>query len=225
MHRYKARIIRYLQQFSSICDSLMPRYGTLFWKKDDFSWNISSWCMPQLERFLIIWKVFYSYVQGKKQFVSSTIFPYLRVFFFLVRYILFGKRWFSMKYFKLVHAPTWKIPSYITGYLSKCTRQEAFGIFNNFPLSTTLLCLVRYIFSEKDDFSWNISSWCMPQLERFLIICRFSIHMYKAWNIRYFQHFSTVCDSLMPSKVHLFEKDEFFMEYFKLVHAPTWKIP
>ena len=33
MHRYKARIIRYLQQFSSICDSLMPRYGTLFWKK------------------------------------------------------------------------------------------------------------------------------------------------------------------------------------------------
>ena len=36
MHRYKARIIRYLQQFSSICDSLMPRYGTLFWKKDDF---------------------------------------------------------------------------------------------------------------------------------------------------------------------------------------------
>ena len=37
MHRYKARIIRYLQQFSSICDSLMPRYGTLFWKKDDFS--------------------------------------------------------------------------------------------------------------------------------------------------------------------------------------------
>ena len=42
MHRYKARIIRYLQQFSSSCDSFMPRYGTLFWKKDDFSLNISS---------------------------------------------------------------------------------------------------------------------------------------------------------------------------------------
>ena len=153
-------------------------------------------------------------------------FPLSESLFFLVRYILFGKRWFSMKYFKLVHAPTWKIPSYITGYPFIYIRQEAFGIFNNFPLSATLLCLVRYIFSEKDDFSWNISSWCMPQLVRFLIICRFCIHMYKAWNIRYFQHFfPSVCDSLMPSKVHLFEKDEFLMEYFKLVHAPTWKIP
>ena len=29
----------------------------------------------------------------------------------------------------------------------------------------------------------------------------------------------------MPRKVHFLEKDEFLMEYFKLVHAPTWKIP
>ena len=36
---------------------------------------------------------------------------------------------------------------------SICTRQESFGIFNNCPLSATLLCLVRYIFRKKDDIS------------------------------------------------------------------------
>ena len=34
---YKARIIRYLQQLSSICDSFMPCTDTFFRKKDDFS--------------------------------------------------------------------------------------------------------------------------------------------------------------------------------------------
>ena len=139
-----------------------------FWKKkDDFSWTISSLCMPQLEKFLIIWQVFYSYVQGKKHSVSSTIFLYLRLSYALYS-TFFGKRWFFMKYFKLVQAPTWKIPYYITGFLSICTRHKAFGIFNNFPLSATPSYPVRYIFLEKD---------------------------------------------------------EFLMKYFKLVHAPSWKIP
>ena len=31
----------------------------------------------------------------------------------LVRYIFFGKRWFFMKYFKLVYASTWKIPHFM----------------------------------------------------------------------------------------------------------------
>ena len=62
----------------------------------------------------------------------------------------FGKRWFFMKYFKLVHVPTWKIPHYMKGILFICVRQEAFSIFNNFPLSATLLCLVRYIFSSPE---------------------------------------------------------------------------
>ena len=47
--------------------------GTLFWKKDDSLWNISSWCMPQLERFFIIWQVFYPYVQGMKRSVSLIV--------------------------------------------------------------------------------------------------------------------------------------------------------
>ena len=123
--------------------------------------------MPLLERFLIIWHVFYSYEQGKKHSVSSTIFLYLRLSYALYG-TFFGKRWFFMKYFKLVQAPTWKIPYYMTGFLSICTRHKAFGIFNNFPLSATPSYPVRYIFLEKD---------------------------------------------------------EFLMKYFKLVHAPSWKIP
>ena len=78
IHMYKARSIRYLQPFSSICVSLMP-CTVHFLEKDDFSWNISSWCRPQLERFLIIWQVFYPYVQGIKHSVSSTIFLSLRL--------------------------------------------------------------------------------------------------------------------------------------------------
>ena len=138
-------------------------------EKDDFSWNISSWCMPQLERFLIIWKLFYSYVQGKKQSASLNFFLYSGLSYALYG-TFFGKKmiFFFMKYFKLVHAPTWKIPHYMTGFLSICTRHEAFGLFHCFALSATLLCLVRYI---------------------------------------------------------CFEKYDFLMKYFKLVHAPTWKIP
>ena len=83
----------------------------------------------------------------------------------------FGKRWFFMKYFKLVHAPTWKILHYMTSFLSICTRHEAFGFFDCFALAATLLCLERSILWKKMIFfSWNISSWCMPQFERFLFI-------------------------------------------------------
>ena len=53
VHMYKARSNLYLQQFSPICESLIPCTVHCL-EKDDFSGNISSWCMPQLERFLLI---------------------------------------------------------------------------------------------------------------------------------------------------------------------------
>ena len=40
----------------------------------------------------------------------------------------------------------------MTGFLSICTKHEAFGLFHCFALSATLLCLVRYIFLDKYDF-------------------------------------------------------------------------
>ena len=159
---------RYLQLFFAICDSLMLCKVHCFCKRWFFAWNISSWCMPQLERFLNIWKFFYSFVQDIQSSVSSTLMRYLRLPTALQGTLFWEKMIFHEIYFKLVHAQTWKIPFYMIGFLSICTRQESFGIFNNFPLSATLLCLVRY---------------------------------------------------------NCVEKDGFLMEYFKLVHAPTWKIP
>ena len=178
----------YVQDIQSSVSSTFLRYlqllnaleGTLFWKKMIFSWNISSRCMPKFYRFLIIWNEFYSYVQGKKHLVSSTIFVYLRLSYALYSTFFWKKKmifhelfqvWacpnlknsllydrFSIHMYKarsigyLQHAPTWKIPYYMTGFLFICTRQEAFGIFNNFPLSASLLCLVRYIFWKKRNF-------------------------------------------------------------------------
>ena len=151
IHMYKARSIGYLQHAPTW---KIPYYmtGFLFICTRQEAFGIFN--MPQLERFLIIWQVFYSYVQGKKHSVSSTIFLYLRLSYALYG-TFFGKRWFFMKYFKLVQAPTWKIPYYMTGFLSICTRHKAFGIFNNFPLFATPSYPVRYIFLEKDEFSLN----------------------------------------------------------------------
>ena len=54
--------------------------------------------------------------------------------------------------FQVGAGPNLKIPYYMTGFLSICTRHKAFGIFNNFPLSATPSYPVRYTFLEKDEF-------------------------------------------------------------------------
>ena len=146
LHTYKTYRVRYhhFLRYLRLPNALQ---GTLFWKKMIFSWNISSWCMPQLERFLIIWQVFYSYAQGKKQFVSSTFFLYLRL-----SDALYGPSFWKKMIFNEIYqvgaCPNFKDSYYMTYFLSICTRQESFGIFNNFPLPATLLCLVQYIFFE-----------------------------------------------------------------------------
>ena len=78
-HLYKAWSVRFLWLFCAICDSLMPCTVHFLEKDDFFSWNISSWCMPQLERFLNIWNFFYSFVQDIESSVSSTFMRYLRL--------------------------------------------------------------------------------------------------------------------------------------------------
>ena len=150
-----------------------------------------------------------------------------------------------MKYFKLVHAPTWKIPHYMTGFLSICTRHEAFGFFDCFVLSATLLCLVRYIFWKKMIFFMkcfklvHAPTWQIPQyMNFFLFICTRHIEfgifnffalsatpycfaryiilekddffcMYKARRNLHLQQFSPICESLIPCTVHFLEKDDF----------------
>ena len=61
---------------------------TIILEKGDISWNISSWCMPQFERFLFMWQVFYSFVQDIESSVSSTSFLYLQLSYALYGTIL-----------------------------------------------------------------------------------------------------------------------------------------
>ena len=187
--QYMKFFYSYVQDIQSSESSTFLRYlrllnaleGTLFWKKMIFSWNISSWCMPKFDRFLIIWNEFYSYVQGKKHLVSSTIFVYLRLSYALYGTFFFEKkRWFFMNYFKFVHAPNLKIFLII------------WQVF--YP----------YVQGKKH---W-VSSTC-PNLKDSLLYDRFSIHMYKARSIWYLQQFSSICVSLMPCTVHFLEKDDF----------------
>ena len=131
--------------------SLFSLCGTFCLEKDDFPRNISSWCMPQLERFLLISQVFYPYVQGKKHSVSSTIFLYLQLSYALYG-TFFQKKMIFHDIFQVGACPNLKDSLLYAGFLFICTRHETFGIFNIFPLSATPLCPVRYIFLKKMNF-------------------------------------------------------------------------
>ena len=205
--------------------SLLFLVRYIFLEKDVFSWNISSCCMPQLERFLLIWQVFYPYVQGKKHSVSSTIFFYLRLSYALYG-TFFGKRWFFMKYFKLVHAPTWKIPYYMQVFYL-CTRQEAFRYLIQFSSTCDSLMPCTVLFFGKRWFFMkyfklvHAPTWKIPYyMTGFLSICT-RHEAFGTSNI-----FPLYATPSCPVRFFLFlEKDEFLINYFKLVHAPTWKIP
>ena len=168
IHMYKARSIRFLWLFCAICDSLMSCTIHFFWKKVIFHEIFQvGVCLNLKDSSFYDWFSIHVYKAWSNRYLL--IFCSICDSLMLYKVHFVWKRWFFMKYFKLVHAPTWKIPHYMKVILFICTRQEAFCIFKFFSLSRTLLCLVRYIFGEKDDF--------------------------------------------------------FFIKYFKLVHAPTWKIP
>ena len=150
IHMYKARSIWYLQQFLSICDSLMPSMVHFLGKKKMIFHELFQVCAcPNLK--------------------NSLLYDRFSIHMYKAR---------SIGY--LQHAPTWKIPYYMTGFLFICPRQEAFGIFNNFPLSASLLCLVRYIFWKKMIFHEIFQVGAGPNLKDSLLYDRFSIHMYKA---------------------------------------------
>ena len=182
--------------------------------------------MPQLERFLIIWKVLYTYVQGRKHSESSTIFLYLRLSYTLYSTVFFDKDVFH-EIFQVGACPNLKDSSFMIGFLSICTRHEAFGFFDCFALSVTPLCFVRYFCWKRMTFHDIFQIGACQNLKDSSLYDRFSIQMYKAWSIRYFQHFSSICDYLMPSKVLFFRRKRWFflIKYFKLVHAQTWNIP
>ena len=180
IHMYRTYRVRYLKLFCAICDFLMLWKVHYFGKKMIFSWNISSWCMPKFDRFLIIWNEFYSYVQGKKHLVSSTIFVYLRL-----SYALYGTFFWKKK-----DDFSWTISSLCMPHLEKFL--IIWQVF--YP----------YVQGKKH---WVSSTF--PNLKDSLLYDRFSIHMYKARSIRYLQQFSSIRVSLMPCTVHFLEEEDF----------------
>ena len=58
--------------------------------------------------------------------------------------------------FQVGACPNLKDSSLYDSFLSICTRHEAFGFFDCFALSATLLCLVRSIFLEKDEIYFKL---------------------------------------------------------------------
>ena len=136
IHMYKAWSIRFLWLFCAICDSLIPskvhflEKGEVYMKYFELV-HAPTWKIPHYMRgFLFI-------CTRHEAFGIFNIFCAICDSLMLCKVHRFGKRWFFMTYFKLVHAPTWKIPHYMIGFLFIYTRHEAFGIFNFFPLSAT----------------------------------------------------------------------------------------
>ena len=110
-------------------------------------------------------------------------------------------------------------------YLFICTRHREFGIFNFLRYLRLPKALQGTLFWKKMNLYEIFQVGACPNLKDSSLYDRFSIHMYKAWSVRFLWLFCAICDSLMPWTVYFFGKRWFFMKYFKLVHAPTWKIP
>ena len=101
IHMYKARIIRYLQQFSSICDSLMPcTVHFFFWKKMIFQEIFQVGACPNLKDSLL-------YDRFSIHMYKARSIRYLQRFSSICDSLkpCTEKDEFLMKYFKLVHAP------------------------------------------------------------------------------------------------------------------------
>ena len=105
MHRYKARIIRYLQQFSSICDSLMPCTVHCFGKKMIFHEIFQVGACPNLKDSSLYERYSIHMCKAKSILYLQQFSPICESFFPCAVHFVWKKMIF-MKYFKLVHAPT-----------------------------------------------------------------------------------------------------------------------
>ena len=102
---YKARIIRYLQQLSSICDSFMPCTVHFFVKKMIFHEIFQVGACPNLKDSSLYERYSIHVYKARRNLYLQQFSPFCESIIPCAVYF-FGKRWFFMKYFKLVHAPT-----------------------------------------------------------------------------------------------------------------------
>ena len=102
---YKARIIRYLQQLSSICDSFMPCTVHFFVKKMIFHEIFQVGACPNLKDSSLYERYSIHMYKARRNLYLQQFSPICESIIPCAVHV-FGKRWFFMKYFKLVHAPT-----------------------------------------------------------------------------------------------------------------------
>ena len=190
-----------------------------FWKKMIFSWNISSWCMPQLEIFLIIWQVFYPYVQDMKHSVSLIVLRYLRL-----PYALYG----TFVWKKMIFHEIFQV--------GPCPNLKDSSLYERFSIHMYKAWSIRYLqhllrYLRLPNALQGTSFWktmifhdifqvgACPNLKDSSLYDRFSIHIYKAWSVRYLQLFSAICDSLMLCMIHFLEKYDFG------INLSSWCMP
>ena len=112
----------------------------------------------------------------------------------------------------------------MTGFVCIGTRQESFGIFNNFRLSAILLCLgTVHCFGKKMIFHEIFQVGACPNLKDSSLYERYSIHMYKAKSNLYLQPFSPICESFFPCALHFVWKKMIFHEIFQVGACPNLK--
>ena len=168
------------------------------------------WCMPQLERFLNIWKFFYSFL-----FIS--IYALYRPFF--------GKRWFFSW-----NISSWCMPQ-LERFLNIWTVYYSYvqdidvGIFNIFfaICDSLMLCKV-HCFGKRWFFHEIFQVGACPNLKDSLIYEIFSIHLYKTY--KKFGIFNFNALSATPfsfARYIILEKDDFSWNIFQVGACPNLK--
>ena len=127
----------------------MPCTVHFFWKKINFHEIFQVGACPNLKD-SYIYEIFLFICTRHREFGIFNFFVLSATPYCFARYIVLEKDDFFVKYFKLVHAPTWKISHYMTGILSICTRHEALGFFDCFcAICDTLMPCTVHFFGKR----------------------------------------------------------------------------
>ena len=121
-----------------------------------------------------------------------------------------------------MHAPTWKIPRYMKGFLFICTSHEAFGfcaICDSLMPCTVQFCRKKWIFNG------IFQVGACPNLKDSLISEYFSLHTYKTYRVRYLHFFALSATPWCFARYIILEKDDFFHEIFQVGACPNLKDP
>ena len=137
---------------------------------------------------------------------------------------LFGKKIIFHEIFQVGACPNLNDFSLYERFLYSCVQSMKHSVSPTFFLYLRLpYALYGTIFWKRMTFHEIFQVGPCPNLKDSSLYERFSILMYKACSFRYLQHFSSICNSLMPCTVHYFGKRLFFDEIFQIGPCPNLK--